>query len=42
MPSLDGAFCGVGVAIDDLKVWQAPKIEQLRPRQMTVVAPHSK
>jgi hypothetical protein len=26
MPSLDGAFCGVGVAIDDLKVWQAPKM----------------
>jgi hypothetical protein len=25
MPSLDGAFCGVGVAIDYLKVWQAPK-----------------
>jgi hypothetical protein len=24
MPSLDGAFCSVGVAIDYLKVWQAP------------------
>jgi hypothetical protein len=36
MPSLYGAFCGVGVAIDYLKIWQAPKIEQLRPRQITV------
>jgi hypothetical protein len=34
MPSLDLAFCGMGVAIDYLKVWQAPKIEQLRPRQI--------
>jgi hypothetical protein len=42
MPSLDSAFCGVGVAIDYLKVWQAPKIKQLRPRQITVFAPHSK
>jgi hypothetical protein len=39
MPSLDGTFCGVSVAIDYLKVWQAPKIEQLRPRQITVFAP---
>jgi len=27
VPRLDGAFCGVNVTIDDLKVWQAPKIE---------------
>ena len=27
VPHLDGAFCGVNVTIDDLKVWQAPKIE---------------
>jgi hypothetical protein len=27
VPHLDGAFCDVNVTIDDLKVWQAPKIE---------------
>jgi hypothetical protein len=32
MPSLDGAFCGVGVAIDYLKVWQAPKADSQRDR----------
>ena len=42
MPSFDGAFCGVGVAIDYLKVWQAPKIEQLRPRHISKFVPHSK
>ena len=39
MPSLDGAFCGVGIAIDDLKVWQAPKLEQLRPRGVSIFVP---
>jgi hypothetical protein len=29
---LNTAFCQVGVAIDHLDVWEAPIIEQLRPR----------
>jgi hypothetical protein len=36
---LDRAFCDVGVAIDHLKVRQAPKIEQLWPRLVSVFAP---
>ena len=32
-------FCDVGVAIDHLKVRQAPKIEQLGPRLVSVFAP---
>jgi hypothetical protein len=36
------AFCGVGIAIDDLEVWQSPKIEQLRPRRIAMLAPHAK
>jgi hypothetical protein len=42
VPRLDGAFCSVGVAINDLKVWQAPKVEQLRPTQILMFAPYSK
>jgi hypothetical protein len=42
IPRLDGAFCGVGVTIDDLKVWQPPKVEQLRPTQISMFAPHPK
>src|SRR5215470_8953263 len=42
VPRFDGAFRGVYVAIDDLKVRQAPKIEELRPRQFPAFAPHSK
>jgi hypothetical protein len=36
------AFCGVNIAIDHLKIWQAPIIEQLRPRRIPVFAPHPK
>jgi hypothetical protein len=36
---LDRAFCDVGVAIDHLKVRQAPKIEQLGPWLVSVFAP---
>jgi hypothetical protein len=42
LPRLDGAFFGVDIAIDYLEIRQTPKIEQLRPRQITVFAPHSK
>ena len=41
-PRFDGAFCGVDVAIDQLKVRQAPKIEQPRPRRVSVFAPDPK
>jgi hypothetical protein len=30
------------VAIDYLKVWQTPKVEQLRPTQISMFAPHPK
>jgi hypothetical protein len=36
------ALCGVDVTIDYLKVWEAPKIEQLRPRDVLVFLPYSK
>jgi hypothetical protein len=36
------ALCGVDVTIDYLKVWEAPKIEQLRPRDVSVFLPYSK
>jgi hypothetical protein len=36
------AFCGVDVLIDHLKVWQAPIPQQLRPRRVSMIAPHSK
>ena len=36
------AFCGVGIAIDHLKIWQAPVIEQLRPSRVPEFAPHPK
>jgi hypothetical protein len=36
---LDSAFGDVGVAVDHLKVRQAPKIEQLGPRLVSVFAP---
>ena len=39
---LGRAFCDVGVAIDYLKIWQAPVIEQLRPWRIPVFAPHPK
>jgi hypothetical protein len=42
MPSLDGAFCSMGVAIDYLKVWQAPVTEQFRPSIIAMVTPNSK
>ena len=32
----------MGIAIDDLEVWQPPKIEQLRPRRLSMLAPHTK
>jgi hypothetical protein len=41
MPSLDGAFCGVGVAIDCLKVWQAPKINDPLKDAFEAYAPGS-
>jgi hypothetical protein len=41
MPSLAGAFCGVGVAINHLKIWQAPIVEQFRPFIIAMVAPDS-
>ena len=42
IPRLVGTFCGVDVAINDLEIWQAPKIEQLRPGHIPVFPPHSK
>ena len=39
---LDGAFYGVNVAIDYLEVWQAPIVEQIRPRRFPVLTPHPK
>ena len=39
---LDGAFCGVNIAINYLEVRQAPIGEQLRPRRSPVFAPHPK
>ena len=39
---LGRAFCGVDIAIDHLKIWQAPIIEQLRPWRVPVFAPHPK
>ena len=38
IPRLKRRFYGVGVAIDDLEVRQAPKIEHLRPRCASVFA----
>jgi hypothetical protein len=32
----------VDVAINDLKVWQAPKVKQLRPTQISMFGPHPK
>ena len=42
MPRLGRAFCDVDFAIDHLKVWQAPIIEERRPRCIPVFAPRSK
>jgi hypothetical protein len=42
IPRFDGAFCCMDIAINDLKVWQAPKVEQLRPRHIPVITPHPK
>ena len=42
MPRFLSAFCGVYVAIDHLKVWQTPIVEERRPRCIPVFAPHSK
>ena len=39
---LGRAFCDVDIAIDKLKVWQSPIIEQRRPRSIAVLAPHPK
>jgi hypothetical protein len=39
---LGRAFCGVNIAINYLKVWQAPIAEQIRPRRFPVLAPNSK
>ena len=39
---LNPAFYDVSVAIDRLKVWQAPIIQQLRPWDVPVFAPHPK
>jgi hypothetical protein len=38
---LDRAFCYMSVAIDHLKVRQAPEIEQVRPWVVSVFAPDS-
>ena len=32
----------MSIAIGDLEVWQAPKIEQLRPRRLAILAPYTK
>jgi hypothetical protein len=42
VPRLEGAFCGVLITIDHLKVRQSPKIEQLGPGIVPVFLPHSK
>jgi hypothetical protein len=42
VPRLGGAFCGVGVSVDHLEVWQAPITEQLRPLRIPVFAPYPK
>ena len=42
VPRLDGAFCCMDVAINDLKVWQTLKVEQLRPTPISMFAPHPK
>jgi hypothetical protein len=39
---LRGALCGVSVAVDHLKVRQAPIGEHLRPRGVPVFTPHPK
>ena len=39
---LDGTFCRVNVTIDNLEVWQAPIVEQIRPRRFPMFAPHPK
>ena len=35
-------FCGVGVPIDHLKIWQAPISQQFRPQRVRMIAPHLK
>ena len=42
VPRLGGAFYDVDVAINHLEVWQAPIIEQRRPRRVAVFVPHPK
>ena len=39
VPRFGRAFHSVDVAIDHLKVWQTPKIEQTRPGRVSVFAP---
>jgi len=39
---LDGAFCGVNIAINYLEVRQAPIPQQIRPRRFPVLAPNPK
>ena len=41
-PRLACTFCDVRLAIDHLKVWQTPKPEQLRPREIAVFVPDAK
>jgi hypothetical protein len=39
IPRLDGAFCCVDVAIDQLQVRQPPVIEQCRPTFIPMITP---
>ena len=39
---LDGAFCGVNIAINYLEVRQAPIAQQVRPRRFPVLVPNPK
>ena len=39
---LGSAFCGVGVAIDHLKVWPAPIIKKFRPGSIPILVPQPK
>jgi hypothetical protein len=39
---LGRAFCDVDIAVDRLKVGQTPIVEQLRPWDVPVFAPHPK
>jgi hypothetical protein len=42
VPRFDRTLCNVDVAINHLKIWQSPIVEQLRPSFIAMVAPDSK